>query len=96
MKISCFLNDIPDSKKWQAVDLTAANGPGTIVEWTSTYAPTGSFGEPEKATAEKGRLVYERAVSDLVGLTRWFRNRPAPPRVDHHATPPTFPLPFGY
>ncbi len=91
-----FLNDIPDSKKWQSVDLTGPNGPGTIVEWTSTYAPTGSFGEPEKATAEKGRLVYERAVSDLVGLTRWFRNRPTPPRVDHHATPPTFPLPFQY
>ena len=41
-------------------------------------------------------MVYERAVGELVGLARWFRDRPAPPRVDHHATPPTFPLPFQY
>jgi creatinine amidohydrolase len=91
-----FLTEIPDAEKWQAVDLTATNGPGTIVEWTSTYSPTGSFGEPEKATAEKGRLVFERAVDQLVGLTRWFRDRPAPPRVDHHAAAPTFGLPFQY
>lgn len=91
-----FLSQIPDAQKWQAVDLTATNGPGTIVEWTSTYSPTGSFGEPEKATAEKGRLVFDRAVNQLVGLTRWFRDRPTPPRVDHHSTAPTFGLPFQY
>ena len=78
------------------VDLTGASGPATIVEWTSSYTETGAVGAPELATAEKGRLAFDYSVSRLVELVRWFRTRPVTPRRDHHAVPPTFPLPFGF
>ena len=57
---------------------------------------TGSFGEPEKATDEKGRLAFEHAVTELIELTRWLRDRPDPARGERHATPTTFALPFDF
>ncbi len=82
--------------KWQYVDLTAGSGPATIVEWTSSYTETGAFGESYRATAEKGRLAFERAVGELVAMTRWFKSRPALARVDRHLAQPGFGLPFGF
>jgi creatinine amidohydrolase len=93
--IATYMTDIPGGMEWQTVDLTGPSGPATLVEWTSTYTETGSIGEPELATAAKGERAFEHAVSRLVDLVQWFKSRPAPPRVDHHAVPPTFRLPFG-
>ncbi|HXX39687.1 MAG TPA: creatininase family protein [bacterium] len=87
---------IPGENEWHYTDLAAANGPATLVEWTSTYTETGVIGEADKATAEKGRRVFEHAVTRMIELVRWLRARPTPPRRDHHATAPTFPLPFGW
>ncbi len=87
---------LPGASKWQYTDLTAGGGPITLVEWTSTYTETGSFGEPKKATPEKGRLVFEHAVTQMIDLTRWFRTRPAPERRRRQATPPAFELPFDF
>ncbi len=36
------------------------------------------------------------ATEQLVELVRWFKARPAMPRREHHATPPTFALPFDF
>lgn len=83
-------------EKWQKVDLTAGSGPATIVEWTSSYIETGAIGQADHATPEKGELVFERAVQELVEMVRWFRKRPALQRKDHHLRPPTFKLPFGF
>ena len=90
-----YLN-VPGGEQWQWVDLTMGAGPATIVEWTASYSETGSFGAPEQATAEKGRLAFEHSVNRLVELVRWLRARASMPRREHHATAPTFPLPFGY
>ena len=87
---------LPGGDKWQYVDLTAGTGPATIVDWTSGYTETGAFGEPEKATAEKGRQVFERAVSELNELIAWFRSREMLPRRSKHGQLPTFPLPFEF
>jgi creatinine amidohydrolase len=87
---------IPGAGPWQYTDLTAGNGPITLVEWTSSYTETGSFGEPEKATPEKGRLTFEKAAQQMVDLVRWFRTRPAPERRPRQATPPAFDLPFQF
>jgi creatinine amidohydrolase len=94
--VATFITDLPGGADWQMVDLTRANGPATIVEWTSTYTETGAVGAPELATAEKGRLAFDHAVNRLVELVRWFRERSAPPRHERHAVPPTFPLPFEF
>lgn len=91
-----YMTDVQDGAKWQWVDLTMGGGVAEIVGWTSQYAETGAFGEPEKATEEKGRRVFEHATEQLVELVRWFKARPPMPRSDHHATAPTFALPFDF
>lgn len=76
------------------VDLFAA-GPATIISWTSSYTETGVLGEPELATAEKGRQAYEEAVNQLVRFVNYFHARPLDPRRDLHRRPPTMPIPWG-
>lgn len=87
---------LPGAARWHYTDLTAGGGPVTLVEWTSTYTETGSFGEPQKATPEKGHLVFEHAATQLVDLVRWFRARPAPARRPRQATQPAFEMPFKF
>jgi creatinine amidohydrolase len=91
-----YVTDVPDSGTWQWTDLTLGTGPASIIGWTSSYSDTGSFGAPELATAEKGNRVFEHAVDRLVALVGWMRERPREQRQERHATPPTFPLPFGF
>jgi creatinine amidohydrolase len=86
---------LPDEPQWHFSDLTRSSI-ATLIEWTSTYTPTGVIGQPEQASKEKGRRAFEHAVTQLVGLVRWLRKRPMPPRRDRHATAPTFALPFGF
>jgi creatinine amidohydrolase len=76
------------------VDLFAA-GPATVISWTSSYSETGVLGEPELATAEKGRQVYEEAVKQLARFVTWFKDRPKDKRRDRHRHPPTMPMPWG-
>src|SRR5262249_37321008 len=91
-----YLTQVENAAEWQWTDLTLGAGPATIVEWTSSYAQTGSVGAPERATAEKGQRVFAHAAQRLVALVRWLKARPPMPRRDHHATPPTFALPFDF
>jgi len=65
----------------------------SIVEWTSTYTDTGTCGEATKATPEKGRLVFEEAVKQLVAFSNEFHKRPIRPRRDHHLRQPKEPVP---
>jgi creatinine amidohydrolase len=87
---------IPGEMEWHYTDLSAGSSPATLVEWTSSFSPTGVIGEAAKATEEKGRRVFDRAATRLLEMVRWLRARPAPPRRDHHAVAPTFALPFGW
>jgi creatinine amidohydrolase len=68
-------------------------GPVNIVERTSTLTPSGVMGQPSLASAEKGQRIFEEAVNQLVRFVIEFQKRPTRPRVDHHAHPPTNPLP---
>lgn len=87
---------LEEADRWQKVDLTMESGPAAIVQWTSQTTETGSMGNPELATDEKGQLVFDHAVSQMVALTTWFRNRPDPERVDRHDRKPAFDLPFRF
>jgi creatinine amidohydrolase len=91
-----FVTQIPGGAEWQWVDLTLGAGPVTMVAWTSSVSESGAYGAPELATAEKGRLVFAHGVERLVSLVRWLRERPIPPRREHHAASPTFALPFEW
>jgi creatinine amidohydrolase len=91
-----FVTAVPGGDKWQWVDLTLGAGPASIIDWTSSYSESGSFGAPELATEEKGRLVFDRAVDELIELGKWMRARPDDTRRDHHHQLPKSDPPFGF
>jgi creatinine amidohydrolase/Fe(II)-dependent formamide hydrolase-like protein len=64
----------------------AATGVHLGEHWWSSFSPSGVAGEASKGTAEKGRLMFERAADNLVALVRELRARsdPALTRVDQH------------
>jgi creatinine amidohydrolase len=68
-------------------------GPVRLVEWTSSYTPSGVVGQPTLATAEKGGRILDEAVGHLLDWVTQFQAYTAGPRVGHHATPPSSPLP---
>ncbi len=75
------------------VDLFGA-GPATLVSWTSSYTQSGVIGEPELATADKGRRAYEEAVTQLVRFVDYFQPRPKDVRGSRHRTPPSSATPW--
>lgn len=94
-QLHSFLN-IPGGETWTKIDLTLQTGPASIIEWTSATTETGSMGNPELATAEKGELVYNHAVDQLVAMAKWYKGRPDQERVERHAKIPEFELPFRF
>jgi creatinine amidohydrolase len=82
-----------ENNPFNFVDLFA-EGPGTVVSWTSSYSDTGVLGEPELATVDKGRRVYEEGVKQLVNLVEYFHPRPKDVRKDRHRKKPTMPMPW--
>jgi len=83
-----------DNSPFNYVDLYA-QGPGTVVSWTSSYSDTGVLGEAELATKEKGKLACNEAAKQLVRYIKYFKDRPKDQRKDLHRTPPTMPIPWG-
>lgn len=65
-----------------------------LIEWTSQYSDTGVIGEAEKATAEKGRIVFEEASANLAQFIGEYHAQQIEPRQRHQAQEPTFPLSF--
>jgi creatinine amidohydrolase/Fe(II)-dependent formamide hydrolase-like protein len=68
------------------MDLATATGVHLGEHWWSSFSPSGVAGEATIGTAEKGRLLFERAADNLVALVRELRSRPDPAltRVDRH------------
>ncbi len=65
-----------------------------LIEWTSQYSESGVMGEAEKATAEKGRIVFEEVTRNLAEFIEEYHHRKIEPRKRHQAAEPTFPLSF--
>ena len=82
-----------ENSPFNYVDLYA-QGPATVVSWTSSYSESGVLGEAELATVEKGKAAYDEAVKQLVRLVTWFKDRPKDERKSHHRHPPTMPIPW--
>ena len=78
--------------RFESVDLFGF-GPVAVTSWTSTYTETGVCGSAGLATAEKGELVFEEAVTRLAEWGDEFYARSYPARTDHHLNPPTTPVP---
>ncbi|MDA0232383.1 MAG: creatininase family protein, partial [Chloroflexi bacterium] len=74
------------------VDLWGA-GPVAITSWTSEYTESGICGEADLATPEKGRMLFDEAVKNLIAFTEEWVKTPRDPRVDHHVVKPLSELP---
>jgi creatinine amidohydrolase len=79
---------------FQWTDLFAA-GPGGPVRYTATSNDSGVFGQATLATKEKGERAVKEAAKQLARMVSEFRQTPRPPRGDHHADPPSMPMPWG-
>ena len=71
-----------------------AKGVMGLIEWTSQYSDSGVMGEAEKATAEKGRIVFEEVSGNLAEFIEEYHAMKIEPRTRHQATEPTFPLSY--
>jgi creatinine amidohydrolase len=68
-------------------------GPVRLVEWTSSYTPSGIVGQPTLATAAKGARILDEAVTHLLTWVGEFQSYTGAPRVSRHAAPPSSPPP---
>ena len=66
---------------------STANYPVRFNDYWGRWTRTGVHGDPTAATAEKGRVIFEAAVSGLVGLVDEWRAWPLAERSDQHRGP---------
>jgi len=92
----------------KAVDEIPSDGPSPFVfedhfgggsvylpTWTSVRSTSGVMGQPTKAKVEKGKRIFEEAVSQFLEIITEFHDRPKRPRQEHQAGPSLGPLPLG-
>lgn len=68
---------------YQWTDLWSA-GPVSVTSWTSEYTDSGICGDAVLATPEKGKMLFEEAVKNLIGWSNEFYTREVMTRKDHH------------
>ncbi len=78
--------------KYRWVDLWGF-GPMMVLPWTSTYTASGVCGMPSLATREKGEMLFEEAVKNLIEFAGEFRDAPKMVRKDHHISKPLSEVP---
>ncbi len=76
------LSHRPSKNYW--TDLIGGDGPLTMMEPWSALTESGVMGDPTKASAEKGRKLFNAAASGIVELIDEMRARKAAVRKDHH------------
>jgi creatinine amidohydrolase len=66
---------------------STGNFPVRFSDYWGRWTKTGVHGDPTKATAAKGKVLFEAAVSGLVGLVDELREWPVEKRSDQHRLP---------
>ncbi len=81
-KAVCTIDEIQVSEHiwWDLADASAV----TFQEFFSRNTSTGVQGDATLATTDKGRLVFDTAVRNLVAILEEFRQREIRPRRDFH------------
>ena len=77
---------------YQWVDLWSS-GPVSVTSWTSEYTDSGICGEAVLATPEKGKILFDEAVKNLIEWSNEFYSRETMIRKDHHTSQPLSDLP---
>ncbi|HCI86569.1 MAG TPA: creatininase, partial [Dehalococcoidia bacterium] len=68
-------------------------GPVSVISWTSEHTDSGICGDALLASPEKGKLLFEEAVKNLIVWSDEFYSREVLTRKDHHTTQPLSDLP---
>lgn len=66
---------------------STSNYPVRLSDYWGRWTKKGVHGDPIKATKEKGRIIFEAAVSGLIEVVKEFRDWPINERSDQHAGP---------
>ncbi|MEM3489029.1 MAG: creatininase family protein, partial [Nitrososphaerota archaeon] len=61
-----------------------SGGSVQFVDWMSRVTKTGLLGDPTKASAERGKKMFELLVNALADFIKEFKEREIRPRHDHH------------
>ncbi len=61
-----------------------SDGPLKLMPWWSSFSSSGVQGDATKATAAKGRFLFEAAVDELCGFVRELSSVPLQERSDRH------------
>jgi len=72
--------------KYMSSDSTS-NFPVRFSDYWSRWTRTGMHGEPQKATPEKGKILFEAAVTGMIEMIDEFRRWPVAERHDLHKLP---------
>jgi creatinine amidohydrolase len=76
-----------DERGYPATDnlwMDWTDGPLRLMPWWSSFSNSGVQGDASKATADKGRVLFEAAVDEVCGYVADLRSLPLPNRKDHH------------
>jgi creatinine amidohydrolase len=63
-----------------------SDGPLKLMPWWSSFSESGVQGDPTKASAEKGRVLFEAAVAEVASFVNELRSLDLPNRRDHHGS----------
>jgi creatinine amidohydrolase len=55
-----------------------------VMQWWSAQTADGTMGDPTVAAPSQGKIFFDAAVSELIGLIREMRGIALKSRVDHH------------
>ena len=61
-----------------------SDGPLKVMPWWSSFSESGVQGDATKATAAKGKALFDAAADEIGSYVRELRNTPLPRRKDHH------------
>ena len=88
---------LPPSEPIERFAFEDAFGAGAVYlpGWASARSPNGVRGQPSKASAEKGRRIFEEAAGQLLAVLTEFHERPKRPQVDHHTVASLGALPLA-
>jgi creatinine amidohydrolase/Fe(II)-dependent formamide hydrolase-like protein len=85
-------DSVPKSTRFTRMDLYSG-GAVSIPFHHSWHSKTGVFGQPSLASAEKGQVIFEEAVRELLDFSTYFKGMEFPEREDHHEELPSIRLP---
>lgn len=72
-----------EGNRYLCLDL-AGGAKAMVMQWWSAQTADGTMGDPTVADADKGKIFFDAAVRETVGLIKEIRRIEIKPRKDHH------------